>query len=155
MPMPPNAAAAGMPTGQPPTGSSPATSPVPNKGLEAAGMAKLGLVIRQLETIVPLLGAGTEAGRDVLKALTSLSKHVPPGAVSPGVEKSAMDQMQLKMKQQTPQLPLSLPSITLPLQRRAHLNPMVPTVYACRERKFKRPSTSQTRCTVLSFSMCK
>ena len=67
-------------------------------------MAKLGLVIRQLETIVPLLGAGTEAGRDVLKALTNLSKHVPPGAVSPGVEKSAMDQMQLKMKQQTPQL---------------------------------------------------
>lgn len=67
-------------------------------------MAKLGLVIRQLETIVPLLGAGTEAGRDVLKALTNLSKHVPPGAVSPGVEKSSMDQMALKMKQQTPQL---------------------------------------------------
>ena len=104
MPVPPNAVPPAMPTGQPPTGSSPATSPVPNKGLEAAGMAKLGLVIRQLETIVPLLGAGTEAGRDVLKALTSLSKHVPPGAVSPGVEKSAMDQMQLKMKQQTPQL---------------------------------------------------
>lgn len=67
-------------------------------------MAKLGLVIRQLETIVPLLGAGTEAGRDVLKALTSLSKHVPPGAVSPGVEQSAMQQMQMKMKQQTPQI---------------------------------------------------
>ncbi|MDE2021138.1 MAG: hypothetical protein KGJ13_12450 [Patescibacteria group bacterium] len=104
MPVPAPAIPAMPPTGQPPVGSSPATAPVPNKGLEAAGMAKLSLIIRQMELIVPLLGAGTEAGRDVLKALTSLSKHVPPGAVSPGVEQSAMNQVQMKMKQQTPQL---------------------------------------------------
>lgn len=105
MPVPaPAIPAAAPPTGQPPVGSSPATAPVPNKGLEAAGMARLGLIIRQMELVVPLLGAGTEAGRDVLKALTSLSKHVPPGAVSPGVEQSAMNQVQMKMKQQTPQL---------------------------------------------------
>jgi hypothetical protein len=104
MPMTPPTAPAAPPTGQPPVGSSPATAPVPNKGLEAAGMAKLGLVVKQLETIVPLLGAGTEAGKDVLKALTSLSKHVPPGAVSPGVEQSALQNMMMKQRQQMPQI---------------------------------------------------
>lgn len=103
-PNPTAAAPSGAPTGQPPVGSSPATSPVPNKGLEAAAMAKLGMIVRQLEQIVPLLGAGTEAGRDVLKSLTNLSKHVPPGAVSPGVENSAMQKTMMQMKQQTPQI---------------------------------------------------
>jgi len=77
---------------------------MPNKGLEAAGMAQLGLIVRQLEKIVPLLGAGTEAGRDVLKALTSLAKHVPPGAVSPGAEQTSLQNLMMKMKQQAPQL---------------------------------------------------
>jgi len=104
MPVPPQAMPPAPQPGQPPVGSSPATAPVPNKGLEAAGMAKLGLIVRQLEQIVPLLGAGTEAGKDVLKALTSLSKHVPPGAVSPGVENSALQGLMLKQRQQTPQI---------------------------------------------------
>lgn len=90
--------------GQPPVGSSPATSPVPNKGLEAAGLAKLGLVVRQLEQLVPLLGVGTEAGKDVIKALTSLSKHVQPGAVSPGAEQTGLQNMLMKLRQQGPQL---------------------------------------------------
>lgn len=67
-------------------------------------MAKLGLIVRLLEQIVPLLGAGTEAGKDVLKSLTTLSKHVPPGAVSPGVESSALQKLQMMQKQQTPQI---------------------------------------------------
>ena len=99
MPVPPPAQ-----PGQPPVGSSPATSPVPNKGLEAAGMAKLGLVVRQLEQLVPLLGVGTEAGQAVVKALTNLSKHVQPGAVSPGAEQSGLQQMMMKLRQQGPQL---------------------------------------------------
>ncbi len=67
-------------------------------------MAKLGMVIKMLESIVPQLGAGTEAGRDVLKALTSLSKHVPPGAVSPGIEQTAMMKMMQEQRQQQPQI---------------------------------------------------
>ena len=92
------------PTGQPPVGSSPATGPVPNKGLEAAGMARLGMVVRLLESIVPQLGAGTEAGKDVLKALTSLSKHIPPGAVSPGVEQTSLMKLMQDQRQQQPQI---------------------------------------------------
>ena len=101
--LPPSPASPPAP-GQPPVGSSPATGPVPNKGLEAAGMAKLGLIVRLLESIVPSLGAGTEAGKDVLKALTSLSKHVPPGAVSPGVEQSSVMKLMQDQRQQTPQI---------------------------------------------------
>lgn len=90
--------------GQPPVGSSPATSPVPNKGLEAAGMAKLSGVLRQLEQLVPLLGVGTEAGKDVIKALTNLSKHIQPGAVSPGAEQTGLQNVLMKLRQQAPQL---------------------------------------------------
>lgn len=92
------------PMGQPPVGSSPATGPVPNKGQEAAGLAKLGLVVRLLESLVPSLGAGTEPGKDVLKALTSLSKHVPPGAVSPGVEQTSLMKLMMDQRQQAPQI---------------------------------------------------
>ena len=101
--MPPSPASPPQP-GQPPVGSSPATGPVPNKGLEAAALAKLGQVVRILESLVPQLGAGTEAGKDVLKALTSLSKHVPPGAVSPGIEQTALKKMMMEQQQQGPQI---------------------------------------------------
>lgn len=67
-------------------------------------MATLGTIIRLMEKVVPMLGVGTEAGKDVLKALSSLSKHLPPGAVSPGVEQSQLQSMLMKMRQQTPQI---------------------------------------------------
>ncbi len=74
-------------------GSSPATGPTPNKGFEAAGLQRLGLVIKQLEQLVPLLGAGSEPGKAVLEALTKLSKHVPSGSVTPGAERANIDRM--------------------------------------------------------------
>ena len=67
-------------------------------------MAKLGLIVRQLEQLVPLLGVGTEAGQAVVKALTNLSKHVQPGAVSPGAEQSGLQQLMMKLKQNGPML---------------------------------------------------
>lgn len=48
------------------------------------------------------LGAGSEIGRDVMKCVNSLSKHVPPGSQSPGVENNAMMQMQREHMQQSP-----------------------------------------------------
>jgi hypothetical protein len=89
--------------GQPPIGSSPATQPVPNRGLEAAGVAKLGVAVRLLEQIVPLLGAGSEAGRDVLQALTKLSKHVQSGSNS-SVEQQALAEQMMKARQMGPQI---------------------------------------------------
>jgi len=80
-------------------GSSPATGPTPNKGFEAAGLQRLGLIIKQLEQLVPMFGSASEPGKAVLDALRSLSKHVPSGAVTPGAERSNIDRMAMQNAQ--------------------------------------------------------
>ena len=80
-------------------GSSPATGPTPNKGFEAAGLQRLGIVIKQMEQLVPMLGAGSEPGKDVLKALNMLAKHVPSGSVTPGAERTNIDRMAMQNAQ--------------------------------------------------------
>lgn len=80
-------------------GSSPATGPTQNKGFEAAGLQRLGLIIKQLEQLVPMFGSGSEPGKAVLDALRSLSKHVPSGAVTPGAERSNIDRMAMQNAQ--------------------------------------------------------
>lgn len=90
--------------GQPPIGSSPATQPVPNRGLEAAGLAKLGIVMRLLEQILPLVGAGSEVGGDVLEAMKKLRRHVPADSMSPGIENSALQEIMMKARQMAPQI---------------------------------------------------
>ena len=100
----PQGSAASAQPGQPPIGSSPATQPVPNRGQEAAGLAKLGVAIRVLESILPMVGSGSEVGKDVLKALNSLSKHVPVGSQSSGIDTSALQEMLMKARQMQPQI---------------------------------------------------
>jgi hypothetical protein len=93
MPIPAPAPPGGQPA-QPPFGSTSATASTPNKGYEAAGLQKLGVVVKQLETMLPELGASSEAGKDVLKALNMLVKHVPAGAVTPAAQKNSLEAMQ-------------------------------------------------------------
>lgn len=90
--------------GQPPFGVSSATSPTPNKGLEAAGLQKLGLVVKQLEEMVPMFGAASEPGKAVLKALSDLVKLVPSGAVTPASERNNIEQMASRNTQQNQQM---------------------------------------------------
>ena len=85
-------------------GSSPATGPTPNKGFEAAGLQRLGVVIKQLEQLIPMLGSGTPPGADVLKALNLLSKHVPAGSVTPAAEKTSIDRMAMQNSQNNQQM---------------------------------------------------
>jgi len=80
---------------QAPFGSSPATGPTPNKGFEAAAQ-RLGLVIKQLEELIPMVGAASEHGREVMKALTILVKLVPAGSNSPAAEKNNIEQMAMR-----------------------------------------------------------
>ena len=76
-------------------------------------MQQLGLVVKRLTDILQMVGVGSDPGKDILKAITSLSKHVPPGSVSPGSERNDLQtalakntansaQMQ-QMRQQMPQ----------------------------------------------------
>ena len=85
-------------------GSSPATGPTPNKGFEAAGLQRLGLVIKQLEQLVPMAGTTSELGKDVLDALRKLSKHVPSGSVTPAAEKNMLQQTMMRNTQGNQQM---------------------------------------------------
>lgn len=90
------------PQGQSPPGSSPATTPVPNRGQEAQALAGLSVVVNALLKLAPQFGASTDVGQAVLKAVTTLAKHVPPGSTSPGVENNAMMKMQREHVQNQP-----------------------------------------------------
>ena len=94
---------------QPPFGQSPVTGPTPNKGFEAAALKRVGLVVKQLTDILSLAGATSDVGKDILKAINMLVKHVPSGAVTPADERAGLErqmmqntqnsQMQQQMKQ--------------------------------------------------------
>jgi hypothetical protein len=64
-----------------------------------AGLQGLGIAVKQLERLVPMLGASSEAGQAVLKALNSLIKHVPAGSVTPAAEQNQIQQMAIKQQQ--------------------------------------------------------
>lgn len=98
----PLAAGAGTLPGQPPFGSSPVQMPTPDRGLQSAALAQVSWAVRILEKALPLLGAGSNPGKDVLKALQSLTKHVPPGSTMPGAENSVLQQMMMQGKQEQP-----------------------------------------------------
>ena len=80
-------------------GSTPATGPTPNTGFEAAGLQRLGLIIKQLEQLVPMFGSGSDPGKAVLEALNKLAKHVPTGASTPAAERTNIDRMSMQNTQ--------------------------------------------------------
>lgn len=79
-----------------PFGTSPATGPTPNRGFEAAGLQRLGSVVKQLNELLPMVGAGSESGREVLKALNILVKLVPSGSQTPAAARNNIEQMALR-----------------------------------------------------------
>jgi hypothetical protein len=85
-------------------GVSPVTGPTPNKGYEAAGMQKLGIVVKAMGELIPLLGATSEAGQEVLKSLQRLAKYVPAGAVTPAAERNELENRMLKNQQNSAQM---------------------------------------------------
>jgi hypothetical protein len=101
----------------PPFGQSGASQPTPNRGYEAAGLQRLGLVVKQLQEVLPQVGAGSDAGQAVLKALTSLSKFVPPGSVTPAGERQQLERMAQAQQQGNQQMQM------LAQQRQQQQNP--------------------------------
>lgn len=65
-------------------------------------MAQVSWAVRLLERALPMLGVTSPVGKDVMSAMKSLAKHVPPGAASAGVENNALQQMMLQGKQEQP-----------------------------------------------------
>jgi hypothetical protein len=100
----PQPAPGSPPQQQAPFGASPATGPTPNKGFEAAAAQKLGLIVKQLEEIIPMAGAASEIGKAALEALNKLVKLVPAGSVTPAAQKNNIEAMAMKNAQQNQQM---------------------------------------------------
>jgi len=89
---------------QAPFGQTGATTPTPNMGYEAAGLQKLGSIVKQLEDLIPEFGVTTEAGQAVMDTLKKLVKFVPPGSVTPASEKNMIEQRLMKNVQNNQQV---------------------------------------------------
>jgi hypothetical protein len=87
-----------------PFGASPASGPTPNQGYEAQALQQLGVVVKQLEQLVPMVGASSELGAAVLKMLPQLAKFTPPGAVTPAGERNVLEGAMLQNARQGPLL---------------------------------------------------
>ena len=102
--MTPSPAGASPQPQQPPFGASPVTGPSQNAGYEAAVAARLGTVLNQLTDLLKMAGAGSEAGKDILKVMQIISKHVPAGSVTPGAERGNIERMAMKNTQNNAQM---------------------------------------------------
>lgn len=91
---------ASEPQQQTPFGQSSITGATPNKGYEAAAKQRLGLVIKQLTDMLQMAGATTDLGKDILKWINAMSKHVQPGEVSPASERNNIERMAMQNAQQ-------------------------------------------------------
>ena len=67
-------------------------------------MQELGVIVKALEKILPQLGATSDAGQAVLKALNSLTKFVPAGSVTPAAQKNSIEAQQRGMAQNNQQM---------------------------------------------------
>jgi len=106
MPAPPGAAAppgGPPPPGQPPIGSSPATGPTQNLGHAAKGMQAVGALLNGMAMVIPLVGANTDIGQALAKALIDIGKHAPPGSSTPQGENNFMQSMMQRKMQMAPQ----------------------------------------------------
>lgn len=67
--------------------------------MEAAALQRVGVVIKQVQDIMQMVGAGSEPGKDLLKALNILVKMVPSGNVSNASERNMLEQSLMRNTQ--------------------------------------------------------
>lgn len=84
-------------------GSSPVTAPTQNLGLAARGVQAVGALLNGMAMVVPLVGANTEIGRALAKAMIDIGKLVPPGSTSPQGESNFVKGMAMRNAQMAPQ----------------------------------------------------
>ena len=62
-------------------------------------MQRVGVLVKQMTDILPMVGATSELGQTLMKAMTSLAKHVPPGSTSNAAEKNSIEKMAMQNQQ--------------------------------------------------------
>jgi hypothetical protein len=100
---------------QAPFGNSGATQPTPNAGMEAAALQRVGVLVKQVQDIMQLVGAGSEPARTCSRFSTFWSRWLPAGNVSNASERNMLEQslmrntqngaMQQQLKQQSQKPP--------------------------------------------------
>ncbi len=80
--------------GMPPMGSAPMSGPTASPGLQADANTKILEAVRMLEMALPNVPTGTEVYKAVLNAIQALSKQVPASEAVPGVQQSALRDLQ-------------------------------------------------------------
>lgn len=54
----------------------------------------MGVIEQALTRLLPMVGASSDMGKDILSMLKLTSKHVPPGSVTPAAAKNEMEKAQ-------------------------------------------------------------
>lgn len=67
--------------------------------MEAAALQRVGVIIKQVQDVMQMVGAGSEPGKDLLKALNILVKMVPSGNVSNASERNMLEQSLMRNTQ--------------------------------------------------------
>jgi hypothetical protein len=62
-------------------------------------MQKLGMATKLLTEALPLVGATSEVGMQVMDMIKKLAKHVQPGQLNPAAERNNIEQMAMKNQQ--------------------------------------------------------
>src|SRR5262245_5768196 len=81
-------------TGRPHMGGSPLSPPSGNPGQQANALAQVREAVKILEKALPELATGSEPYKAVLNAISSVSKHVGPSGEVPGVQQTALRDLQ-------------------------------------------------------------
>lgn len=91
-----------MPMMAPSGPAGPASAPTSNPGQIADGMSKVRTSVDMLESALPMLELGTPEHKAVLKAITDLSKVVPPSEAIPGVQMTQLAGLQQSAQESAP-----------------------------------------------------
>ncbi len=75
-------------------GASPISVPTGSPGANAGAMSKVREAIGILQQALPELPPGTDPHKAVLNAISSISKYVGPSAAVPGVQQTALRDLQ-------------------------------------------------------------
>jgi len=96
--------AMGQSSGQPPFGASPATNPQASRGNEAQAATMVNAAVMLLSRALTPAGPTSEMGKAIMTCINQLSKFVPPGQVSPGLQQSQIQSLLARQQQMGPQI---------------------------------------------------
>ena len=81
-------------SGTPPMGASPMSVPSGSPGANAGAMSKVREAVKILQAALPELPPGSDPHKAVLNAISSISKFVGPSNEVPGVQQTALRDLQ-------------------------------------------------------------